>query len=333
MWTVLFVIVNQVAYTVVVRLASSGTAQRASTCSAGQRGQGHRLHGLLADVPDRDGAARDHHGLAGHRDAAAALVPGRRRATCAGLGRSLARVLRTALARGGAVRAAAAGDRAATWPRSVALRRRRRRPTASTSRRSRCSARAWCSSPCHYLVLRGFYALERTRTVFFIQCAVAATNIVAAVVLVARTDAEAHRAGAGRWPTPRRTPSARSLSYLVLRPRLLEGRRPEHPGPGALPGPARHRDRRSPRASRSALVPAAPRRRGPEPPGAPWSGSWSSGGADVLVFLALTRVLRLTEVTTVHRHGHAAVATAHPDAGDPPTMSEARTVPGPARGP
>jgi putative peptidoglycan lipid II flippase len=36
----------------------------------------------------------------------------------------------------------------------------------------------------HYITLRGFYALERNRTVFFIQCAVAATNIVAAIVLV-----------------------------------------------------------------------------------------------------------------------------------------------------
>ena len=33
----------------------------------------------------------------------------------------------------------------------------------------------------HYLVLRGFYALEQTRTVFWIQCAVAATNIAVAV--------------------------------------------------------------------------------------------------------------------------------------------------------
>lgn len=36
----------------------------------------------------------------------------------------------------------------------------------------------------HYLMLRGFYALELTRTVFFIQCAVAVTNIVGALVLV-----------------------------------------------------------------------------------------------------------------------------------------------------
>jgi putative peptidoglycan lipid II flippase len=35
----------------------------------------------------------------------------------------------------------------------------------------------------HYLMLRGFYALERTRTVFWVQCVVAATNIVLAVVL------------------------------------------------------------------------------------------------------------------------------------------------------
>jgi putative peptidoglycan lipid II flippase len=42
----------------------------------------------------------------------------------------------------------------------------------------------------HYLMLRGFYALEQTRRVFWIQCAVAATNIVVAVVLVAHTDAE-----------------------------------------------------------------------------------------------------------------------------------------------
>jgi putative peptidoglycan lipid II flippase len=36
----------------------------------------------------------------------------------------------------------------------------------------------------HYLMLRGFYALEQTRTVFYIQCAIAVTNVVVAVVLV-----------------------------------------------------------------------------------------------------------------------------------------------------
>jgi putative peptidoglycan lipid II flippase len=40
----------------------------------------------------------------------------------------------------------------------------------------------------HYLMLRGFYALEQTRRVFFIQCTVAAANIVAAVLLTRDID-------------------------------------------------------------------------------------------------------------------------------------------------
>jgi putative peptidoglycan lipid II flippase len=35
----------------------------------------------------------------------------------------------------------------------------------------------------HYLMLRGFYALEQTRRVFWIQCIIAATNIAAAILL------------------------------------------------------------------------------------------------------------------------------------------------------
>jgi putative peptidoglycan lipid II flippase len=41
----------------------------------------------------------------------------------------------------------------------------------------------------HYLMLRGFYALERTRTVFWVQCVIAATNIAVALALVHATDA------------------------------------------------------------------------------------------------------------------------------------------------
>ena len=43
----------------------------------------------------------------------------------------------------------------------------------------------------HYLMLRGFYALERNRTVFLIQCGIAAVNIAVAVALVTRTDPRA----------------------------------------------------------------------------------------------------------------------------------------------
>ena len=74
-WTVLFVIVNQIAYTVVVRIASSGTAAAVDSCD--QQGA-HRLHRVLQRVPAGDGAARDRHGLAGDGDAAPALGVRRR---------------------------------------------------------------------------------------------------------------------------------------------------------------------------------------------------------------------------------------------------------------
>ena len=71
----------------------------------------------------------------------------------------------------------------------------------------------------HYLVLRGFYALELNRTVFFVQCVVAATNIVAAVALVAATDGRAHLARAGvAYAASYAVGSV--VSYLLLRRRL-----------------------------------------------------------------------------------------------------------------
>ena len=51
-------------------------AARRRRCAARRR---HRLHDLLHDVPDHDGAALDHHGVAGDRDPAAALGARRRR--------------------------------------------------------------------------------------------------------------------------------------------------------------------------------------------------------------------------------------------------------------
>jgi len=42
----------------------------------------------------------------------------------------------------------------------------------------------------HYLMLRGFYALEQTRTVFLIQCVIAVANIAAALLLVREATAE-----------------------------------------------------------------------------------------------------------------------------------------------
>ena len=71
----------------------------------------------------------------------------------------------------------------------------------------------------HYLVLRGFYALEQNRVVFFVQCGVAATNIVAAVALVRATTA-AHTSPAlvGAYALSYAVGSA--VSYLLLSRRL-----------------------------------------------------------------------------------------------------------------
>jgi putative peptidoglycan lipid II flippase len=71
----------------------------------------------------------------------------------------------------------------------------------------------------HYLVLRGFYALELNRTVFFVQCAVAATNIVSAVALVAATSAE-HTSPALVVAYAASYVVGSAVSYLLLSHRL-----------------------------------------------------------------------------------------------------------------
>jgi putative peptidoglycan lipid II flippase len=73
----------------------------------------------------------------------------------------------------------------------------------------------------HYLMLRGFYALERTRTVFWIQCGVAAANILVAVVLVRATDAT-HTSPALVVAYAASYVVGSVVSYAVLR-RLLGG--------------------------------------------------------------------------------------------------------------
>ncbi len=142
LWTVLFVIVNQIAYTVVVRLASSGTAGG----GLGPGGRGHRLHRLLLGLPDRDGAALDHHRLARHRDPAAALGPRRRRATSPASAPPWPPPCARRWPSSSGRRAAPAGG-PRRRPRHLGLRRRGRRLRLATPRHSPSSARDWCSSP------------------------------------------------------------------------------------------------------------------------------------------------------------------------------------------
>jgi putative peptidoglycan lipid II flippase len=78
----------------------------------------------------------------------------------------------------------------------------------------------------HFLTLRGFYALERTRTVFWIQCVIAATNVAAAIILVSLATAEDTSPALVLAYTASYVVGS-TLSYLVLRHLLggLETRR------------------------------------------------------------------------------------------------------------
>jgi putative peptidoglycan lipid II flippase len=180
-WTVAFVVVNQVAYTVVVRLASSGTAQAACGAAAtgsGSEGTGYTIYSgafLLAMVP---------HAIATVSLATAVLPLLSRHAAdgdLRGIAQRVSSTTRTALA--------LVVPFAALLP-VVAL------PVSEIVFGYGAASRTYADFATslalfapglvfftvHYLMLRGFYALERTRTVFYVQCLVAATNIALAVL-------------------------------------------------------------------------------------------------------------------------------------------------------
>lgn len=176
-WTVLFVIVNQIAYVVVVRLASSGTA-----CA--EDGTGITIYSnvmLVVMVP---------HAII-TVSLATAILPRLSAAAASGdlahLAATLGSTLRTALVVvvpfAALLPAIALPVAQVIWGHGA---------TSDSYQRFEPSMVLFGLGvvvfTVHYLVLRGFYALERTRTVFFVQCAIAATNIVLAVVLVGRVD-------------------------------------------------------------------------------------------------------------------------------------------------
>ncbi len=218
-WAVLFVIVNQLAYTVVVRLASSGTAVG---CGASQ-GTGYTVYAytfLLVMVP---------HSIITVSLATAALPPLSRRAAdgdLPGLARLLANTLRTALV----VIIPFAVLLAVLAPRLAEVVWGWNGEAADTIQLYVPSLRLFGLGlvffTVHYLVLRGFYALELNRTVFVIQCAVALTNVLAAITLVRATDAE-HTAPALVLAYTASYAVGALTSYAVLRRRLggLETRR------------------------------------------------------------------------------------------------------------
>ena len=234
-WTVLFVVVNQVAYTVVVRLASGGTAERLRRpAGAGRHGTGYTVYAaafLFVMVPhaiitvslatailprlSAKAADGDLRGAGRH--------PGRHAAHRAGADRD-------------PVRAAAAAGR--LRPGEGAL-RLRRRPATTFDHYVAVDdpvRPGLVFFTVHYLMLRGFYALERTARSSSSSAAIAATNIVVGGRARSRaTDRRAHLPGAGRWPTPASYLVGSAVSYLLLR---APARRPRDRRAGALPGPA-----------------------------------------------------------------------------------------------
>jgi putative peptidoglycan lipid II flippase len=218
-WTLAFVVVNQLAYTVVVRLASSGTAQAAGACgaNAGEAGTGYTIYSgafLLVMVP---------HSIATVSLATATLP---RLSSFAadgdlrGVGRQVASTTRTALALivpfALLLPVVARPLSDVVWGYGAA---------ADTSDDFAVSLALFAPGlvffTVHYLMLRGFYSLERTRTVFWVQCVIAAVNVVLAIVVTSQVDPQDTAPGlvvayAGAYAV------GAVLSYLLLR-RVLGG--------------------------------------------------------------------------------------------------------------
>ena len=177
MWTVLFVVVNQIAYTVVTRIASSGTA-------SGERATGFTIYSntqLVVMAP---------HAIATVSLATATLPRLSRLAADAdlrGVGRQVASTMRTALA---LILPFALVLPVIALPVSnlVSKYGAASGSTSDFARSLSLFAIGLVFFTSHYLVLRGFYALERTRTVFWVQCVIAAVNIVLAVALTRGVD-------------------------------------------------------------------------------------------------------------------------------------------------
>ncbi len=150
----------------------------------------------------------------------------------------------------------------------------------------------------HYVMLRGFYALEQTRTVFLIQCVIAVVNVTAALLLVREATAAQTSPGAGRR----------------LRHGLPRGRGRLLDGPGPPAARLRRRPAGAGRLRGAAARGRAARRRGGvrswgcccATPSGPTRASASPllravavTGVDVVAFVLLARLARLREVTAV----------------------------------
>jgi len=289
-WTVAFVIVNQIAYTVVVHLASGGTASAASA-SGHASGSGYTVYSLAfllvmvphsiatvslatAMLPRLSAYAAD-----GDRAGVAANIASTLRTTYALILPFAALLPVIAVPASRAVYGYGGGAGSVSdFGHSLAL-----------------FAPGLVLFTTHYLMLRGFYALERTRTVFWVQCVIAATNIVLALLVTSRTSPADTAPGlvlayGGSYLV------GATLSYTLLRRVLggLDSRRLA----GFLG--------RLLVAAGIATATAWAAKQGLAELWAPGTGLVQAvvvlavtGLVDVAVFVVVARVLRITEVTSV----------------------------------
>jgi putative peptidoglycan lipid II flippase len=183
MWTVGFVIVNQLAFYVMVRRATSGPA----SAGGGEAGSsGYTVYAnafLFTQVP---------HSIVTVSLATATMPIVSAMAAEGRLGdvaREMSTTLRTVLAVivPFAVALVVVGPALATvmfsWGASTG-------DTGPLGNTLIAFAPGMLMFSVHYVVLRGFYSIEDTRTPFFIQCLIAAVNIVLAITLTMAVEPE-----------------------------------------------------------------------------------------------------------------------------------------------
>ncbi len=176
MWTVGFVIVNQLAFYVMVHQATAGAAQAASGAPQASGFTVYSNAFLLTQVP---------HSIV-TVSLATATIPLLSRLAADGrlrdVGEEMSRTLRLVLSVivPFAVTLLVVGPALATvmfsWGQATG-------DTAPLGTTLVAFAPGLLMFSVHYIVLRGFYALEDTKTPFFIQCVIAAVNITLAIAL------------------------------------------------------------------------------------------------------------------------------------------------------
>lgn len=173
-WTIGFVMVNQAAYTVVVRLASTGTA------GGNSDGTGYTVYSsafLIMMVPHSVITV----------SLATAILPRLSASAHAGdlpaMRRTLAETLRTTLVVAVPVAAllpvVASPLARLLWGYGAAA-----ETVDNYIDTLILFGPGLVVYTAHYLILRGFFAMEQTRTVFWMQCVISAVNVAVAVVLV-----------------------------------------------------------------------------------------------------------------------------------------------------